>query len=234
MAEAVPMCGRFALHASGQQLAEAVGAAQAPAVESSFNIPPGTAQWVTHADREGGVVFETLGWGYRPVWAGEDAPQPINARAEKVATSAFFRDAFARYRCLVPASGWFEWQKGESGKTPFYITAAHGPLFFAGIYDPPREHSAGSFAIITQPAAAPIRRIHPRMPLVLDPACYSAWLDPDRNTRDAVKAAARALTPTALKAWPVDTRVNRPANDDPGLIEPVADSPGCPWALQGR
>jgi len=228
MVDAGAMCGRFALNATGEQLARAVGASQAPTVTPSFNIPPGTTQWVAHAGPEGEVLFETLGWGYRPVWAGEDAPQPINARAEKVATSPFFRDAFARYRCLVPASGWFEWQKGESGKQPFFITAEDGVLFFAGIYDPPREHSAGSFAIITQPAAAPIRSIHPRMPLVLDPACYSAWLDTGRNTRDAVKAAARALAPARLKAWPVDTRVNRPANDDPALIEPVGDSPGSP------
>ena len=212
------MCGRYVLNATGKDIAQALGASEAPDVTPSFNIPPGTRQWVAHAHGEGGVAFDQLGWGYRPVWAGDDAPQPINARAEKAAVSPFFRDAFARYRCVVPASGWYEWQKAEGAKTPYYVTTAAPLMFFAGLYDPPREDSGGSFAIITQPAAPPIRHIHPRMPVVLDQACLRDWLDPSRKTREEVRAVTRALDPSALTAWPVDTRVNKPANDDAELI----------------
>ncbi|MEX0430394.1 SOS response-associated peptidase [Spiribacter insolitus] len=212
------MCGRYVLNASGTEIAQALGISQAPEVTSSFNIPPGTRQWVAHAAGEGGVVLEQLGWGYRPVWAGQDAPQPINARAEKVAASPFFRDAFARYRCVVPATGWYEWQKHDGAKTPYYVTTAQPLMFFAGLYDPPREDSAGSFAIITQPAAQGIAHIHPRMPVVLDQTCLQDWLDPANQTRDEVKAVTRALDPAQLNAWRVDTRVNKPANDDAGLI----------------
>lgn len=164
------------------------------------------------------MVFQQLVWGYRPVWAGEHAPQPINARAEKVAASPFFRDAFARYRCVVPASGWYEWQKQGAAKTPYYVSTAQPLIFFAGIYDPPREASPGCFAIITQPAAQGIAHIHPRMPVVLDESCLRDWLNPSYKTRDEVKAVTRALDATALTVWPVDTRVNKPENNDAELI----------------
>ena len=217
------MCGRYVINTPGNQLARAVGAAEAaaPEVTPSFNIPPGTQQWVVRTGADGDVVFNQLWWGYRPIWADNKAPQPINARAEKVAASPFFRDAFARYRCVVPATGWYEWQSHEGKKQPYYISSDAGLMLFAGIYDPPREDSDGCFAIITQPAAQSIAQIHSRMPVVLDPACVEGWLDPSHKTRDEVKSVTQALAPAHLLAWPVDPRVNRPANDDAGLIEPV-------------
>ena len=221
------MCGRYVLNASGAQIAQALGTSEAPEITPSFNIPPGTPQWVAHTMGEGEVVFDQLGWGYRPVWAGDDAPKPINARAEKVASSKFFHDAFARYRCVVPATGWYEWQKQGDTKTPYYVTTPGSLIFFAGLYDPPREDSEGSFAIITQPAAQGIVSIHPRMPVVLDQSCLQDWLDPSRTTRDEVRAITRPLDPAELTAWPVDTRVNKPANDDAELIVPSANLGLC-------
>jgi putative SOS response-associated peptidase YedK len=212
------MCGRYVLNASSADIADALGVTKGRDLIPSFNIPPGTAQWIAHSAGGDEVVFEQLWWGYRPVWAGDDAPKPINARAEKAASSPFFRDAFARYRCVVPATGWYEWQKQEGAKTPYYVTTNSSLMFFAGLYDPPRENSKGSFAIITQPAAIPIGFIHPRMPVVLDPVCLRDWLDPSRTTRDELRAVTRPLDPTELTAWPVDTRVNKPANDDAALI----------------
>ena len=119
---------------------------------------------------------------------------------------------------MVPATGWYEWQKQEGAKTPYYVTTGQPLMYFAGLYDPPREDSAGSFTIITQPAAPGIAHIHPRMPVVLDQACLQDWLDPANKTRDEVRAVTRALAPAALTAWPVDARVNKPASDDAGLI----------------
>lgn len=215
------MCGRFALNASGEKIARALEADDIPESTASFNIPPGTHQLVACLDDDLKVRFEALWWGFRPPWAGEDAPRPINARAEKVARSPFFRDAFARRRCLIPATGWYEWQNRDGEKQPHYVTNDSDLMWFAGIYDPPRTDREGCFAIITQPAARPIAHLHPRMPLVLDPGCLRDWLDPSRQEREAVKAVTRPLAPARLRAWPVDPRVNRPANDDAGLIEPL-------------
>ena len=217
------MCGRFALFAAPADIARVLAIDSAPAVEPSYNIPPGTHPLVAHADDgdDGGIACERLFWGYRPAWANADAPQPINARAEKVATSPFFRHAFARYRCLVPASGWYEWRQGDDGKVPYYITTDMEVLMFAGIYDPPREEGTGSFAIITQPATPAIAHLHPRMPLVLDPMCYRDWLDRTHQDRDAVKRVTRPLEAGRLRCWPVSRQVNRPVNDDASLIEAI-------------
>ena len=138
-----------------------------------------------------GLQLRQCLWGFRPPWAGDYAPRPINARAEKIATSPFFRHAFAHHRCLVPANGWFEWQalKGQ-GKVLYYITHA----------------------------ATPIAHIHPRMPLVLDPGSYGAWLDPSLTERDAIKAAVRSRNAGELLHWAVSTRVNKPGNDDASII----------------
>ena len=218
------MCGRYVVNTPGNQIAQAVGAteAEAPEVAPSFNIPPGTQQWVARTDATGNAVFNQLWWGYRPIWADDKAPRPINARAEKVAASPFFRDAFARYRCVIPATGWYEWQSHAGKKQPYYISIDTGLMLFAGIYDPPREDSEGCFAIITQPAAPSIAQIHPRMPVVLDPECVKGWLDPERQTRDEIKATTRAIDSAALLAWPVGPRVNRPANDDSELLKEIS------------
>lgn len=217
------MCGRYALHASSREIARALGTESAPDSERSYNIPPGTYQLAAHASgHDVSVAFERIWWGYRPPWANDDAPQPINARAEKVATSPYFRHAFTRHRCLIPASGWFEWHQGDEGKLPYYITTEADVLMFAGIYDPTREEGgSGSFAIITQPAARTIAHIHSRMPLVLDAACYQDWLNPAHQDRDSIKALTRPVDPRKLVSWPVDRRVNRPANNDATLIEPA-------------
>ncbi|QIT54513.1 SOS response-associated peptidase [Aquisalimonas sp. 2447] len=220
-AKEFPVCGRYAFYDSRRRIAELLHLdSDEPEFTPHYNITPGTHPPVVWQDDDGLQLRQCL-WGFRPPWAGDDAPRPINARAEKVATSPFFRHAFARHRCLVPANGWFEWQTREGkGKVPHYITHAENGelLMFAGIYDPQREDKEANFAIITQPAATPIAHIHPRMPLVLDPGSYGAWLDPSLTERDAIKAAVRSRNAGELLHWAVSTRVNKPDNDDAGII----------------
>lgn len=135
--------------------------------------------------------------------------------------------ASAHRRCLIPANGWYEWRRTESGKQPYYITLkdpeADELVFFAGLWKPGGEGIDTCCAILTEPVAPAFAFIHDRQPLVLDPECRWQWLDPKITDRETVRAIARRLDPNRLEAYPVSARVNRPANDDAALIEPEAE-----------
>ncbi|AHE97555.1 SOS response-associated peptidase [Thioalkalivibrio paradoxus] len=230
------MCGRFALHTPRSRVAARYFDLQLPVgdVHARYNITPGTQITAVLATPETPVSFAFSHWGFRPPWAKDDAPTPINIRAEKAATSPYFRSAFAHRRCLVPANGWYEWRRTESGKQPYYITLKDPAdrdevVFFAGLWEPAGEGAETCCAILTEPVSAPIAFIHDRQPVVLDPECRWSWLDPGISDRETLRRVARRLDPERLVAYPVSTRVNRPANDDPGLVEPIADT-GDPGA----
>lgn len=220
------MCGRFALSASLAQIAgdyfnlQGVGPEGGP----RYNITPGTEIPVFLSDGGDGAVLAALHWGFRPAGM-RDGPRPINARAERAATSPYFREAFARQRCLVPADGWFEWRQEGGGKQPYFVTRHPGAsdpvLFLAALWTPGPGGDMGSCAIVTEPAAPQLAAIHHRQPVVLDPACRWAWLDPALRERRALRRAVRRLNPEELQVYPVSRRVNRPGEDDPGLVEPT-------------
>lgn len=219
------MCGRYDLHTPLPWVAEAYFGATRPVDRrpSRYNIAPGTSiNTVRQHDEQ--IEFALMKWGFRPSWAGEDAPRPINARAEKVATSRFFSHAFLHKRCLVPANGWFEWRATENGKQPYYITnPSHGErevLFFAGIYSGSVE-TGFSVAILTEPAAPNLRHIHNRQPVVLDTESRYDWVNPEIAEREEIRRVARRLDPERLNSWAVTARMNRPDYDDPSIIEPV-------------
>lgn len=170
------------------------------------------------------IAFEFAHWGYRPPWAGDDDPKPINAKTETVATSRYFRSAFQRQRCLIPANGWFEWKQGPEEKQPYYITQVgagdQDVIFFAGIW----EGSTGTgfcTAILTEPAASNLQHIHSRQPVVLDPECRYSWLSSAVTEREQIKQVTHRLDPQRLTNWSVTAAVNRPDQDGPFIIEPV-------------
>lgn len=120
------MCGRYACYTPFAQLAALMRLPVTPRLPAQeppprYNAAPGT--WITSLATDGDSVpsFTSMWWGYRPHWAQAGAPEPINATVEKVATSRYFRGAFARHRCLVPADGWYEWLPGEAGKQPYFL-----------------------------------------------------------------------------------------------------------------
>ncbi|MCK9503287.1 MAG: SOS response-associated peptidase [Porticoccaceae bacterium] len=215
------MCGRFTLHTNPRDIGKALGVEWPFAAwQPRFNIAPGTDIVGIRYDR---VVeskeFTHFWWGYLPRWAGVGAPQPINAQAEHLESSRYFRGAFHHHRCLIPADGWYEWQPHVGGKRPHYITRQdHKPLYFAGIFET-RADGNLCCAIVTYPAQGAIHDIHPRMPLVLDDDSLDAWLDPGLETREAIQGAVKPLSVVQLAFWRVSTWVNSVKNDDEALIQ---------------
>jgi putative SOS response-associated peptidase YedK len=165
-------------------------------------------------------------WGLIPGWwkkTAKEVPSTFNARAETVAQKPMFRSAFKRTRCIVPASGYYEWQPVEEGKQPYFITAADGEvLSIAGLWDQWKDPETGaaisSATLIVAAANDFTRRIHDRMPVLLERQDHDAWL-----TGKAGVELLRAAPNDLLRMWPVSKRVNVSGrgDDDPSLIEPV-------------
>nr|WP_298522411.1 SOS response-associated peptidase [uncultured Halomonas sp.] len=218
------MCGRFALYSAYPKFAKKAGV---PIVSEEltprFNVPPGT--WITairQVSEDESPRMEELWWGYKPKWAKGKASQPINARVETVATSSYFKSAFRRHRCLVPANGWYEWDKAVTPKQPHFICREdREPLFFAGIYTEREDGSVGC-AIVTEPARGSTQDVHDRMPLILDDDSLEPWLDPDLTDRETLRNVVHHIDADLITHWPVSTKVNRPSGaGEKSLINPV-------------
>lgn len=206
------MCGRFALFTPLDRLARKVGASvPEQKVVFRYNVAPGT--WITavrQASENEPPVIDQMWWGYRPRWAKSTGNQPINARVETVATNAYFKSAFARHRCLIPADGWYEWIKDTKPKQPHYLCRKdRKPLFFAGIFAEREDGSLGC-AIITEPARGSATDVHDRMPLILDDASLEHWLAPDLADRETIRSMVHHLDSDLIEHWPVSTLVNKP------------------------
>lgn len=167
-------------------------------------------------------------WGLVPTWAKDVSigSKMINARAETVAEKPAFRHAFRRRRCLIPASGFYEWQGRPSGpKQPFWISAADGGLLtFAGLWESWMSADGSELetcTIITTTANETLAPIHARMPVIVAPADFQTWLDvSDETATAAASALLRSAADDVTTAQPVSTRVNSVRNDDASLIEP--------------
>jgi putative SOS response-associated peptidase YedK len=170
-------------------------------------------------------------WGLIPSWAKDSsaAARMINARSETASTKPAFRDALKSRRCLIPADGFYEWAKTAKGKQPYCFEVGAGELFaFAGIWDRWRDPSGKTMetcSILTTTPNAVTSAVHDRMPAILDPDAYDIWLDP--GMRD-VAAASDLLKPydaRQMRCFPVSTRINHVANDDPECSAPVESMP---------
>jgi putative SOS response-associated peptidase YedK len=163
-------------------------------------------------------------WGFIPEAAKDPKLAPITARAETLATSPMFRNAFRRHRCLVVADGFYEWKKEERTKTPYFIRLRSGrPFAFAGIWSL-RRSEAGSrsvtSAIVTCPPNALMPTIHDRMPVILPAAARDHWLDPQARDTELHEMLA-PLPADELEAYPVSTIVNSPRNDSPECVRRI-------------
>jgi putative SOS response-associated peptidase YedK len=162
--------------------------------------------------------------GLIPSWAKDAAIayKTINARAETVATAPSYRAAFKTRRCLIPATGFFEWKKIGTAKQPYLICHADDtPLSLAGLWER-WEQGPGpieTFTIITTTPNELLAPIHNRMPVIIDRRDFDAWLEPKDSP--IAHALLRPYPANLLRAFPISTRVNSPKNDDPTIIEPI-------------
>jgi putative SOS response-associated peptidase YedK len=262
------MCGRYASSAHPDELVEAYevdlnatdqvsrsvlkNPQQPPAGEPDHNLAPSKQAPVVLTRRpreepEGAPLrqLRLLTWGLVPSWAKDPSvgARMTNARVETVLDKPAFAKAAATRRCLVPATGWYEWQaspvatdtKGKPRKQPFFISRADkAPLALAGLYefwrDPasPAEDPLSwvvSFTIVTTAAEPGLDRIHDRQPLALEPAQWGDWLDPGLTSPDDVRSLTEAAqVPGRFRAWPVGRAVGSPRSNGPTLMEPADPS----------
>lgn len=197
-----------------------------PDIVPSWSIAPDQKAIVVRRHQQRGERrLDLHAWGLVPHWSqhSENPRKPANARAETVASTPIFREAFARRRCLVPANAFYQWQTREGApRQPYAISRADDqPLALAGIWEEWRSlggYIVRSFAIIVTEANAEMAPIHNRMPAIVEPADWPAWLG--EVERDATELLGPAA-PGVLRLWPVSTRVNRLANNDAQLLEPI-------------
>ncbi|MBP7694008.1 MAG: SOS response-associated peptidase [Anaerolineales bacterium] len=218
------MCGRFTLTVDPSQLAAAFDLAAPPPPElvPRYNIAP-TQPVAVIANTEPRRI-ELFRWGLIPMWA-KDAKighSLINARAETVAEKPAFRAAFKQRRCLVLADGFYEWRREAAGKTPMYIQLKDGrPFALAGLWETwqtPAGETWRTCTVITTTPNRLMTPIHDRMPVILPPAAYAAWLTPGSLPAVEALALLQPYDPEAMTARPVSTRVNNPRVDAPDLL----------------
>jgi putative SOS response-associated peptidase YedK len=221
------MCGRYASFLPPELIARLFGTTNPlPNLKPTWNMAPTMQAPVVRRHPESGERhLDALTWGFVPAFTKvlKEARRPVNARAETVATSGMFRNAFAKRRCLVPAAAFYEWQAGPDGKTPYAIARADGdPMAFAGIWEgwrSPEGDILRSFAIVTTTANAQMVALHERMPVILEQADWPGWLG------EAEIDFSTMLRPSAdgvLRIWPVGKRVGNVRNDGPELLAPAA------------
>ena len=222
------MCGRFTITIEAAALQLELGLAETPLEwKPRFNVAP--TQPVAVVRDPNLQRLEYMRWGLVPSWAKdvEIGNRLINARSETIEEKPSFRASFSRRRCLIPADGFYEWQRGKERKTPaqpyYFFLKDHALFAFAGIWDlwqSPDGSELTSCSIITCAANELVSHYHERMPVILAPQDYSTWLaratEPDRLR---ALIGARPITPVSL--FPVSRAVGNVKNDSPDLIVPV-------------
>jgi putative SOS response-associated peptidase YedK len=230
------MCGRYVVARTlSGQMPDLLGQLPGwPADFENFNIAPTTAvpvvvESLNPASGEIERHVDGVHWGFVASWKKSitDRPQPINARIETIASNGMFRSAFRYRRCIVPATGYYEWHVGTDGvKHPYFIHAPHG-LALAAIYEDwtgGGDSAFRSMAIITRAAVGPAAELHDRLPVMLAPDAYGDWLGSDfASADDALDLLMTSSTPLAdtLQFHAVDNRVGNVRSNDPQLIAPL-------------
>ncbi len=222
------MCGRYSLIAQVDDMQTLFDLLELDErlIVPRYNIAP-TQPIVVVREGDKGRELVPMRWGLLPSWVKDpdDFPLLINARAEGVAQKPSFRAAFKRRRCLVPASGFYEWQVRDSGaKQPYWIAPEKGGLIaFAGLWETwigSDGSEIDTAAIVTTEASTALQPIYHRMPVLIEPGDFDLWLSQSADPK-AAEMLLETVADDGLSAVPVSTRVNRVANDDASLWEPV-------------
>lgn len=223
------MCGRFSLLTPAEDIAQQFDVTLPEQYVPRHNIAPTQPVAAVRLHPHGGERELTFfRWGLIPSWSKDPkiGSRLINARGETVAEKPSFRAAFKRRRCLIPASGFYEWQRVGDAKQPMYIYPAEGSTFgLAGLWETwraPDGSEVDTCTILTTTPNELMNVIHNRMPVIIEPEDYSMWLDPGDRPEDALHLL-RPYPAHKMAAYPVSTVVNNPRNDTPECIAPLAD-----------
>jgi putative SOS response-associated peptidase YedK len=226
------MCGRFTSVSQLSLLAERFRAdpADAEGHRPSWNVNPASDILVVVAGSDGARQLRELRWGLVPRWAKDTKGRPlINMRAETVREKSTWQRTLAGKRCIIPIDGFYEWQDQGKGqrKQPFYVTSRDGePLALAGLWatwrDPEGDgEELWTCTILTTTANKLMGSVHHRMPVILLPEAWDAWLDPDNKDVEQLTALLKPAPEELLALWPVDQAVSNPRNNRPELLEPL-------------
>lgn len=220
------MCGRYTLSSPSDLLSDLFELEETLELGPRYNIAPSQEAAVVRST-EKGRTLSLLRWGLVPFWAKdpEIGNRMINARSETVQEKPSFRTSFRRKRCLVAATGFYEWQATDGRKQPWYFGLRDGgPFAMAGLWDrwDKGDSPLESFTILTTEPNELVAQAHRRMPVMLAPASYDAWLDTSNEQTDDLLPLLAPFDADAMEGYPVSTFVNSPANDSPRCIEPLS------------
>ncbi|MFW5967427.1 MAG: SOS response-associated peptidase [Persicimonas sp.] len=222
------MCGRFTLATSPEEIARLFDLASAPDLQARYNIAPTQSVPVCRVlEDDNERRLDELRWGLVPFWADDPSigNRMINARSETAASKPAYRVAFRRRRCLIPATGFYEWQKQDDGKQPYLFRRQdQKPFALAGLWESWSADDGAerleTFTILTRDADELVAPIHARMPVIATPSLFDVWLDPGNRQVEVLEELLEQPTPPGFESFAVGREVNNPRNDHPGLIEP--------------
>jgi putative SOS response-associated peptidase YedK len=221
------VCGRFSQAQIAELDRELFKLLEIPRLDPRYNVAPTQEVAIIRESGIGNRSMDLVRWGLMPHWMNDASvgARFINARAETAHEKPAFRDAFRARRCLVPADGFYEWQKTGSTKQPYYIRLAEGEVFaFAGLWDrwvSPDGEPLDTFTILTTNPNDLVAPIHDRMPVILPPSAYDAWLDVATTGPREARDILRPYPADTMTAIPVSRFVNSPKNEGPECIVPV-------------
>ncbi len=236
------MCGRFSLHSPAASIVSAFdiepAAALVPsrALQPRYNISPSQPILMVRACSSGRELVLAR-WGLVPGWSKEARPKysTINARIESVADKPTYRSALHSKRCLIPADGFYEWQRAGDKKVPHHIRLQDQAVFaFAGLWEhwEGKDESFDSCAIITMPASGIMQSIHTRMPALISPDGYAAWIDKGITRTPEILPQLTSPLSAQLEAYPVSNYVNSPTHTEARCIKPGSDPNGTYLSLR--
>ncbi len=223
------MCGRYALGLTHEEILEYFGfdeldERRLPVLPLPlFNVAPTQAIPVV-VETDQARELRTMRWGFRPSWSKDGGrPAPINARGETLTERPMFRGAVAKGRCVIPATGFYEWQSvvGRKARQPWYFQLKDGgPFGFAGLWTPGPD-GQDTAAIVTTAANALVAEVHDRMPVILARDAEADWLDRSETSPSAVLGLLAPYPAEAMAGWSVSSLVSSAANDGPELVRPL-------------
>ncbi|MGE9291245.1 MAG: SOS response-associated peptidase [Puniceicoccales bacterium] len=213
------MCGRYSFHLTEEEVSELTGSVPEPFPAPVFNQPPGVPVPVLGPGEE----WDPMPWGAEMSVGPSRRRLVINARSETASEKRAFRESFASRRCVLPASGFFEWQRGAKVSQPYYFSPRTGPgILLGGIVLKSRGDGSSRVVVLTRAADPWMEEVHHRAPIIVRPDRLSAWLDRAEGGEEAIQRCAFGSEEESLQRHPVARRMSRVTENDPAIVDPVS------------